>query len=142
MRPSCGNLKLGETAMKVMVLGATGFIGRPLVRWLADRGHDVLAVSRNGTQRQAGPGVAVALDRGDATAIAQAVEARRVEAVIDLLAMTIGATQPLLEALAGRVGRYVVASSGDVYRQYGGLHRLESADRSTWALSEDAPLRT
>jgi nucleoside-diphosphate-sugar epimerase len=143
MRPSCGNLKLGGDDMKVMVLGASGFTGRPLVRWLAGAGHDVLAVTRTGEDAQAPPGVtAMALDRGDPIAIAKAAGSHSVEAVIDLLAMTLAATQPLLEALSGRVGRYVMASSGDVYRRYGALHRLESADRPILPLDEDAPLRT
>lgn len=33
--------------MKVVVLGATGFVGRHLCRSLLDRGHDVVAVSRD-----------------------------------------------------------------------------------------------
>jgi nucleoside-diphosphate-sugar epimerase len=143
MRPSGGNLKRGGDEMKVMVLGASGFIGRPLVRWLAGAGHEVLAVSRTGESAEVPCGItAVALDRGDPSAVAQAAESWRTEAVVDLLAMTLAATQPLLEALSGRVGRYVMASSGDVYRQYGALHRLETADHPIQALDEDAPLRT
>lgn len=34
--------------LKVMVVGATGVIGRPLVSRLKERGHDVLAASRSG----------------------------------------------------------------------------------------------
>lgn len=129
--------------MKVMVLGATGFIGRPLARWLAGAGHDVIAVSRNGADAEAGAGATVlALDRADPSAIAEAATQHRVDAVVDLLAMTLPATQPLIEALDGRVGRYVLASSGDVYRQYGALHRLETLDRARPSLDEDAPLRT
>lgn len=129
--------------MKVMVLGASGFTGRPLVRWLVGAGHEVLAVSRKGEDAEVPPGVtAMALDRGDPSAIAGAAESWRAEAVIDLLAMTLAATQPLLAALGGRVGRYVMASSGDVYRQYGALHRLETAGRPVTLLGEDAPLRT
>ena len=128
--------------MNVMVLGATGFIGCPLVRWLADAGHEVPAVSPQGGRASRSGVTATALDRDDPSAIAQAGESWRAEAVIDLLAMTLAATQPLLDALAGRVGRYVMASSGDVYRQYGALHRLESAERPIDRLGEDAPLRT
>ena len=129
--------------MKVMVLGATGFTGRPLVRWLADAGHQVVAVSRKSEDAQAAPGVTPqALDRSDPAAIAQAVDRHRADTVIDLLAMTLAATRPLIEALAGRVGRYVVASSGDVYRQYGAIHRLEPIDGPSQLLDEDAPLRT
>jgi nucleoside-diphosphate-sugar epimerase len=129
--------------MQIMVLGASGFIGPPLVRWLVAEGHEVVAVSRSPNAARREPRITVlALDRSDPGAIAEAAESHRAEAVIDLLAMTLAATQPLLEALAGRVGRYVMASSGDVYRQYGALHRLERAGRRIQPLHEDAPLRT
>jgi nucleoside-diphosphate-sugar epimerase len=36
--------------MKVMVLGATGFIGPPLMRALAAMGHDPLGVARRGSE--------------------------------------------------------------------------------------------
>src|SRR6056297_1236380 len=36
----------GET-MKILITGATGFIGEPLCRRLADQGHEILAVSRS-----------------------------------------------------------------------------------------------
>ena len=129
--------------MKVVVLGASGFTGRPLVRWLAGAGHEVVAVSRSGEDAQADPSVtALALDRSHPAAIVKAVENHRADTVIDLLAMTLAATLPLMDALAGRVGRYVMASSGDVYREYGALHRLETVDRPSQPLDEDAPLRT
>ena len=120
--------------MKVLVLGATGFIGPPLVRALTGLGHKVLAVSRH----TEAPGLA--LDRGDPDAVAGA--ASGADAVVDLLAMTLASTQPLLDRLAGNVGRYVLASSGDVYRQYGALHRLEPLDHPSESLDEAAPLRT
>ena len=127
--------------MTVMVLGATGFIGPPLVRALLAAGRDVVAVSRRPAPSQAGV-ASLAMDRSDATAIARAAHRHGVEAVIDLLAMSLPATAPLIDALAGRVGRYVLASSGDVYRQYGALHRLEPAPPGSAPLDEQAPLRT
>ncbi|MFL5296456.1 MAG: NAD-dependent epimerase/dehydratase family protein [Phenylobacterium sp.] len=121
-------------AMKVMVLGATGFIGPPVVGALQALGHEAVAVART-------PGKDIlALDRDDAARVGRAAEGA--DAVIDLLAMTLAATAPLLEALAGRVGRYVLASSGDVYRQYGALNRLEPEPEPRRRLAEDAPLRT
>jgi nucleoside-diphosphate-sugar epimerase len=51
-------------------------------------------------------------------------------------------TRPLLEALEGRVGRYVLASSGDVYRQAGALRRQEPGGPPLDRLTEDAPVRT
>lgn len=126
-----------------MVLGATGFIGRPLVRWLADQGHEVFAVSRNPDLAPADPAVhAQALDRNAPDALASAAARQGVQVVIDLLAMTLPTSLPLINALSGRVARYVLASSGDVYRQYGALHRLEAMDAARHSLDEAAPLRT
>lgn len=118
--------------MKVMVLGATGFIGPAVVERLTALGHEAVGVSRHG------PAIA---DRNDPAAVARLADAHRPDAVIDLLAMTVEATQPLLDALAGRTGRYVLASSGDVYRQYGALHRKAAVEPSA-RIGEDAPLRT
>lgn len=129
-------------AMKVMVLGATGFIGPFLTRNLVARGHEVLAVSRSpdGATREAGVTV-LALDRGDPEAVATTATREGVDTVVDLLAMTLGATRPLIDRLAGRVGRYVLASSADVYRQYGAFHRRELAESPHVPLGEAAPLR-
>ena len=99
-----------------MVLGATGFIGPAVVERLAALGHEALPVSRLGELRA---------DRNDPAAVARLAEGT--DAVIDLLAMSVETTAPLLDAVAGRTGRYVLASSGDVYGQYAGLHRKPGA---------------
>ena len=43
--------------MRVLVVGATGFVGRRLVRALVDRGHDVVAFSRSANQTSFPEGV-------------------------------------------------------------------------------------
>jgi nucleoside-diphosphate-sugar epimerase len=116
--------------MKVMVLGATGFIGPAVVERLAALGHEALPVSRLGELRA---------DRNDPAAVVRLAEGT--DAVIDLLAMSVETTAPLLDAVAGRTGRYVLASSGDVYGQYAGLHRKPGASPPRELLDEDAPLR-
>lgn len=128
--------------MKVMVLGATGFIGPPLVRRLVAQGHEVVAVSRHPAEDLRESAVTLIQDRGEPAALASAASAHKVDVLVDLLAMTLAATQPLLDALAGRIGRYVLASSGDVYRRYGAIHRLESEPQPVPFLDEDAPLRS
>lgn len=120
--------------MRVMVIGATGFIGPPLALSLQRLGFDAICVSRSGL-------AGVAADRSEPGAIARLAIQMKVDAVVDLLAMTEAATTPLLDALDGRVARYVLASSGDVYRQYGVLHRKEAAAGPGAWLNEDAPLR-
>ena len=42
---------MSTQAMTVAVVGATGFVGRHVVGRLADSGHRVVAISRNGTRR-------------------------------------------------------------------------------------------
>ncbi|HEX3405668.1 MAG TPA: NAD-dependent epimerase/dehydratase family protein [Caulobacteraceae bacterium] len=123
--------------MTVLVLGATGFIGPHVVGALAAAGHAAIGASRSG----AGPHGA-ALDRRDAAAVKALVRARRVTAVVDLLAYTEADTVPLLEAVDGEVGRWVMASSCDVYRNYEGLHRKAAPAPITAALDETSPLRT
>ena len=117
-----------------MVLGATGFIGPALAASLESLGHEPVCVSRRG---EAG----VAADRSDAPAIGRLAREVGADAVVDLLAMVAATTEPLLDALAGHVGRYVLVSSGDVYGQYGALHRLEDTGSPLATLHEEAPLR-
>jgi nucleoside-diphosphate-sugar epimerase len=129
-----------EGRMRIMVLGATGFIGPAVVRRLLARGCEALAVARS--PAAAGDGVVpLALDRRDTEALGAAASRLRPDAVIDLLALTLTETAELLEALAGRTGRYVMASSGDVYAQYDRLHR-HAAGPALDVLDEGAPLRT
>ncbi|WP_297509362.1 NAD-dependent epimerase/dehydratase family protein [uncultured Caulobacter sp.] len=115
--------------MTVLILGATGFIGRHIVRALEAAGHEVVAASRR-----------VGLDRRDIGTIRACIREKRVTAVIDLLAYTEADTLPLLESPCDDVERWVMASSCDVYRNYEGLHRKSSPEPIT-LLGEDAPLR-
>jgi NAD(P)-dependent dehydrogenase (short-subunit alcohol dehydrogenase family) len=74
--------------MRVLVAGATGTIGVPLVRALVARGHRVHGLTRDPANRRlltglgAAPVVADALDRG---ALLAAVQGRAADAVIHQL---------------------------------------------------------
>jgi len=59
--------------MKILVTGATGFIGSALVPALLDAGHDVLAGTRH-PDAYGGPGAAVAADVGDPGQLASALD--------------------------------------------------------------------
>lgn len=118
--------------MRVVVIGATGFIGPPLVRRLAAHGHEALSLARSGADLTA--------DRREPAAVARLADGA--DAVVDLIGFTEAATRPLLDALKGRVGRYVLASSGDVYRQAGAFNRKEPSGPPLDRLTEDAPLRS
>jgi nucleoside-diphosphate-sugar epimerase len=156
--------------MGVLVLGGTGFIGGPLVaRLLAnsvetavahrgarhvavgarsvvlDRGDPaavLAAVAHRGARHVAVGARSVVLDRGDPAAVLAAVGETGATTVVDLLAYTQADTLPLLDALSGRIERYVMASSIDVYANYEGLHR-KGRPTPVWdRLTEEAALRT
>jgi len=122
--------------MTILILGATGLIGPSLIRRLNDRGQDVVGASRTG-----GGAGGVAIDRRDRSGLLALVRRRRIDRVVDLLAYTEADTTPLYAALDGFVTRWVMASSGDVYRNYDGLHRRGDVETILQPLTEDAPLR-
>jgi len=69
--------------MKVLIAGATGVVGRPLVRMLAESGHEVYALTRS---RRPIPGaIIVVADALDRTALLGALDGLRLDAVVHQL---------------------------------------------------------
>ncbi|MGR4864139.1 NAD-dependent epimerase/dehydratase family protein [Caulobacter sp. LARHSG274] len=126
--------------MSVLVLGGTGFIGAPLVRRLLADGVET-AVGHRGTGAVAAGAASRVLDRRDVAAVAAVVRELGATTVVDLLAYTEADTLPLVAALSGRIARYVLVSSADVYRNYEGLHRKARPAPILERLTEDSPLR-
>ena len=54
--------------MKLLVTGATGFLGWRTATLLRERGHEIVAVRRPGGRKQVGPVDAIELDAGDPSA--------------------------------------------------------------------------
>lgn len=108
--------------MKVLVAGATGAIGRPLVRQLLDAGYEVIAVTRSPDKahylNQQGA-IAVLLDMLDADAVQSAVHRIQPDAVIDVLTALPQQLTP--EAMAA------AASLDDRTRRIGGGNLLTAA---------------
>jgi UDP-glucose 4-epimerase len=118
----------------VLVTGAAGFLGVPLVDALVDRGAEVVGLDR-GQHERLRPRAEVSLEHADlrdAEAVRTVVERVQPWAVVHLaalhfipycvahpaetLAVNVVGTQNLLDALAGTpVERIVFPSSGDVY---------------------------
>jgi nucleoside-diphosphate-sugar epimerase len=85
--------------LKVLVAGASGTIGRPLVRVLAARGHEVIGLTRSESNRSAIEALgarAVVADALDEAALAGALAETRPSDVVDLLTSlpADGARQP------------------------------------------------
>ncbi|MEL6567227.1 MAG: NAD-dependent epimerase/dehydratase family protein [Pseudomonadota bacterium] len=127
---------------RILVLGTGGMIGNATVRELTRAGHRVVCVSRT-----AQPGAPtdvrhILADRTDTQTIGTVVEREAIDCVIDVLAYAAETTTPLLELLEGRVERYVLISSSDVYAAYGAIHGLEPQPVWDGPITERAPLRT
>jgi len=122
--------------MKILVIGGTGFIGRPLVRQLAGMGHAVSVFHRGATPAEL-PAESILGERGDLAALRP-----RADGVVDLILSSGAQAGRLMETFRGIAKRVVAASSIDVYRACGVLHGSEEGPLEPVPLTEDSALRT
>ena len=110
--------------MKVAVVGATGFIGEDVTRWLVAAGHEVCGVHRGQTPARV-PGMrSVLADRGNAAMLGSALTEAAPSVLVDLIAYRAADVTSLLGVLPPSVNRLVVVSSGDVYWTYDAFRGL------------------
>jgi nucleoside-diphosphate-sugar epimerase len=122
--------------MRVLVIGGTGFIGRPLVRELARMGHAVSVLTRSGISPQL-PAEPIVGERRDLAALRP-----KADVVIDLILSSGTQAAQFMDTFRGAAGRVVAASSMDVYRACGVLHGSEPGPLEPVPLTEDSALRT
>lgn len=126
--------------MKAVILGSTGQIGRAISNALKAFGVEVIGISRSGTSSN--DATHIRMDRSDQCSLAALLETHAPDVVIDMIAMSLQETEPVLEIVASQKVRYIMISSSDVYRQYGLLTKMEFGKPSTAKLAENSPLRT
>jgi nucleoside-diphosphate-sugar epimerase len=137
--------------MRVFVAGASGAIGRPLVRQLLAAGHEVTGMTRREERaaeiRRAGA-AAVVCDAFDAEALTEAVAAARPEGVVHALTALPARINPRSDYLAAtnrlrlEATRNLVAAAGAA-----GARRLVAESISflyrpegSWVKDEEAPV--
>lgn len=112
--------------MKILVMGGTRFVGKPLVANLLAQGHALTLFTRG--NRPAPAGVEhLSGDRGDGSALSQ-LEGRRFDVIVDSSGRTLEDSQAVLERTGAPAHRFVYVSSAGVY-----------ADSEVWPLSEESP---
>lgn len=100
----------------VLVIGGTRFFGRLLVRRLVERGDRVTIATRGLANDPFGEAVErVRVDRRDPSAMAESFSARAFDLVFDQMCYTPIDARISTRTFAGRVGRYVMTSTIEVY---------------------------
>ena len=134
--------------MNILVIGGTGFVGSRVVTRLSGMGHRVTVAHRGETEAELPADVLhihdPALGHMASDYIAGVVEELRQvepEVVLHMNPLNDVDAQVVMDAFRGVARRVVGISSGDVYRAYGRLHRIESGPPDTEPYSEDGPLR-
>lgn len=128
--------------MRTLILGGTGFIGKPLCQILATQGHELAVISRGEKEPELPGGIRhIKGDRWMLVDVASEIDAFGPETVIDIYAMTADDDLPVLEFFSGRTRRYVMISSCDVYRVMGRILGTEPGAVIGGLQSETDPLR-
>jgi 2'-hydroxyisoflavone reductase len=99
--------------VQLLVLGGTRFLGRALVEDALARGHEVTLFNRGQTNPELFPEAEKI--RGDRTQDLSALAGREWDAVLDVATFLPRVVRLSVDALGGRVGRYVYVSSVSVY---------------------------
>jgi nucleoside-diphosphate-sugar epimerase len=128
--------------MTVAIVGGTGFIGSAVAKRLLARRLSPLVIARGRHPVELPKGATFeAADRRDGAKLVELFHQHDVDTVIDIFALGLRNTAPVLEAMGAVGGRYVLLSSIDVYSNYGGLLKRETPPIQTRPAREDDPLR-
>jgi 2'-hydroxyisoflavone reductase len=131
--------KPAKRALRILVLGGTGFIGPHLVRRIVERGHTLSIFTRGRSEPGLYPEAFRGVENlvGDRNDDLSALAGREWDAVIDNSGYTpeqVGASARLL---AGSVGHYLFTSTRGVYADYTHPTMDESAPLGQRGVAED-----
>ena len=115
--------------MKILFIGGTGNLSEDCARLLAERGHDILVVTRGTTPLPAGFKPVIA-DRKDAAALRAALAGIQPDVVINFLGFDVPEVEIDCHQFHGAIRQYVFISSATVYAKPHPQHPL----------TEEAPL--
>jgi nucleoside-diphosphate-sugar epimerase len=102
--------------MRLLVLGGTRFVGRSVVLDALARGWDVTALNRGVTGAVPSGVQALVADRTDAAQLAEALQGKEFDAVLDTWSGAPRVVATAARLLEGRVARFAYCSSISAYR--------------------------
>ncbi|HEV8338799.1 MAG TPA: NAD-dependent epimerase/dehydratase family protein [bacterium] len=105
--------------MRVLIVGGTSFFGKLIVRAFLDRGNQVSVYTR-GRRRPDFLDVVEHLrgDRTDHAGFVRALSDRSFDVVVDNIAFLRPDVEATVRAFGGRIGHYILTSSGSVYPRF------------------------
>jgi nucleoside-diphosphate-sugar epimerase len=113
-------------SVKILVMGGTRFVGKPLVAQLQSEGHELTLFTRGKNPVPAGV-EHLCGDRSSAEGLA-VLQDRRFDVIVDSSGRTLEDSRAVVERTGPPSHRFVYVSSAGVY-----------ADSELWPLSEDSP---
>jgi nucleoside-diphosphate-sugar epimerase len=115
-----------KTAMRILIMGGTRFIGVALTKILVEQGHEVTLFNR-GNKPSPVEGVReIHGDRKDPMQLKDQLAAERFEAIFDNNGRELSDTQPLVELFKDQVQHFVYVSSAGVYLKSDQMPHYES----------------
>jgi 2'-hydroxyisoflavone reductase len=117
------------SALNVLILGATGFIGPHFVRAAVERGHRVSIFTRGKDHADLPASVASLI--GDRNSDLESIKNRDWDAVFDLATYIPIWVRTLGKALVGRVRHYTLISSEMVYQYPGAIDEKSAVQKYT-----------
>lgn len=115
-----------------LILGGTQFVGKRLVQLLLDEGIEVTIATRGLTADPFGETVSrLKIDREDAETLNQAFHDKEWDVVFDQTCYSSQEALDTLQALNGKIKKYIFTSSQAVY-DFGTIHKEENFDPKTF----------
>ena len=130
------------SAMRILIIGGTGFIGPYMTRALIARKHKVALFNRGNKVRRIPEGAELIRgDKADLSRSRDQIASFGPDVTVHMVAYCSDDANQFVTALRGIVSNLTVVSSCDVYRAFVRLHRTEPGQIEPCPLTENSPLR-